>query len=70
MIDGRLWWEQSSDYWELPFYAEAGLIGPSEQDDRLAAREQLYAIREGLAEFPELVGVMMQEAGLKGIALQ
>ena len=46
LIDGRLWWEQSSDYWDLPFYSELGLTAPPDRDDALAAREQLFAMRE------------------------
>lgn len=49
------WWRFTPDYWDLPFYAEAGLCcdAMTDKDDALAAREQLWAIREGLAEFPE-----------------
>ena len=42
----RLWWEQSSDYWDLPFYAHFGLNAPPDRDEALAAREQLWAMRE------------------------
>ena len=49
--DGRLWWEQSSAYWELPFFAEYGysVLSFKDRDCELAAREQLFAVREGLA---------------------
>lgn len=54
IIDGRLWWEQSSEYWELPFYTEAGIFGGDavlpDRDDWLAAREQLWSSREGLTD--------------------
>lgn len=44
----RLWWEQGPDYWNLPFYAEAGacceIMGDA--DDMLCGREQLWAMRE------------------------
>lgn len=44
--DGRLWWEQSSVYWELPFFTEMGFTPLPERDEMLAAREQLWAMRE------------------------
>jgi hypothetical protein len=49
VVEGRLWWEQSSVAWELPFYSELGLTPPPDRDDALAAREQLWAIRERLS---------------------
>lgn len=44
----RLWWEQNSAYWDLPFYAEAGICcdAMGNRGDELAGREQLWAIRE------------------------
>jgi len=45
----RLWWEGTESYWnDLPFYAELGLCAEvmDNRDDELAAREQLWAIRE------------------------
>lgn len=51
IIDGRLWWQQSSAYWELPFYADYGLYPPKDRRDHIAAREQLWAIREGLTDY-------------------
>ncbi len=48
IIDGRLWWENTAAYWDLPFYTEGPYSPPSERDDELAGREQLFAIREGL----------------------
>ena len=48
----RLWWDQQSEYWELPFYAEMGIFMPFPQDrgNELAAREQLWAVREDLTD--------------------
>ncbi len=44
----RLFWEQTSDYWELPFFMDIKLydyqVALPERDDQLAAREQLWAI--------------------------
>lgn len=45
------WWQQGTDYWNLPFYAEMdccceGLAG--DPGDWQAAREQLWAMREDL----------------------
>lgn len=47
-LEERLWWEQSSAYWELPFYSDMGLNAceVGDFDDQLAGREQLFAIRE------------------------
>lgn len=45
----RFWWEQTSVYWELPFFAEMGICCPElglDRGDELAAREQLWFIRE------------------------
>lgn len=42
----RFWWEQTSDYWEIPFYSEFGLSALPDRDDALAAREQLWGQRE------------------------
>lgn len=65
LVDGRLWWEWTSDYWELPFYSELGLNAPPDRDDALAAREQLFAIRAFLlgefAEDPEETHPMLPE---------
>jgi hypothetical protein len=41
-----LWWEQTDWYWELPFYAEMGMRPVVDREDWLAAREQLFAMRE------------------------
>lgn len=43
-----LWWEGKQEYWDLPFYAEMGMCCEAmlKRDDELAAREQLWAIRE------------------------
>lgn len=45
-----LFWEQTSDYWDLPFYTEMGLFNSyimlPLRDDWTAAREQLFAMRE------------------------
>lgn len=43
-----LWWESTEAYWDLPFYADAGLNCEAQlnRDDELAGREQLWAIRE------------------------
>lgn len=46
VIEGRLWWEQTDVYWDLPFYSEMGLTALPDRDDALAAREQLFALRE------------------------
>lgn len=46
MSENLLWWEQSSAYWEMPFYSEFGLTELPDRDDALAAREQLWAVRE------------------------
>jgi hypothetical protein len=50
VIEGRLWWEQTDVYWDLPFYSEFGLTQPPERDAMLAAREQLFALRELMDE--------------------
>lgn len=52
IIDGRFWWDQKSEYWDLPFYSELGLSTNiyMDFDDALAGREQLFAIREGLTD--------------------
>lgn len=46
VIDGRLWWEQTTVFWELPFYSDIGFNQLPDRDDSLAAREQLWAMRE------------------------
>lgn len=46
VIDGRLWWEQSDVYWDLPFFSEMGLCPIPDRDANIAAREQLFAMRE------------------------
>lgn len=46
MDEGRFWWEQQSAYWDIPFYADFGLTELPDRDDALAAREQLWAMRE------------------------
>ncbi len=46
MMNEPFWWQFTSDYWELPFYSEYGLTELPERDDALAAREQLWAMRE------------------------
>lgn len=61
----RLWWEQTSWYWELPFFMEVGLADYAaelpDRDDQLAAREQLFGIRE-YAEEPgeEIEGLNLE----------
>ncbi len=47
------WWEGTASYWELPFYAEMNLCCEGLLDnygEMLAAREQLWAIREKLTD--------------------
>ena len=46
VIEGRLWWEQTDVYWDLPFYAEMGFTALPDRDEALAAREALWALRE------------------------
>ena len=46
--DARLWWEQTDAYWELPFFAEMGVVSDPDRAAALAMREQLWAIRENL----------------------
>lgn len=46
LVEGRLAWEQTSDYWDIPFYSELGLTALPDRDDAIAAREQLFAMRE------------------------
>lgn len=50
LVDNRLWWEQTSDYWQLPFYSEMSLTALPDRHDALAAREQLFAMRELFGE--------------------
>lgn len=61
----RLWWEQTSVHWELPFYSEFGLNAPPDRDDALAAREQLFAMQAfqcgEFADWPEETHPMMPE---------
>lgn len=49
MSERRLWWQQTDVYWHLPFFAEMGFCCEDlAGEDWNAAREQLWAIREGL----------------------
>ncbi len=44
----RLWWEQTGEYWNMPFFMDVALydyqVALPERDDQLAAREQLWAV--------------------------
>lgn len=70
MIEGRFWWEQTPDYWDMPFFSEFGLSTLPERDDALAVREQLWAMRELEDEgdlgamWPELENKTIQEPDL------
>lgn len=46
----RFWWQQSSFFWDLPFFSEFGWMAPVDFENACAAREQLFAQRELLDE--------------------
>lgn len=43
-MSGRLWWEQTAAYWDLPFYSIFGMTELPSREDALAGREQLWAM--------------------------
>ena len=55
----RFWWELGETYWWMPFFAEMGLNCEAmfEREEELAAKEQLWAIRE-LADEGDLAALM------------
>lgn len=55
----RLWWEQTTVHWELPFFTEMGFSVLPEWHEYQAAREQLWAMRE-LDEEPGVEEILIK----------